>query len=125
LEEQTARIVKAVSHPQVNVLCHPTGRVLGAREGYAVDLAQVFEACAKNGVAVELNASYQRLDLSDVNLIAARNRGLMISVATDAHSVKELDGMALGVQQARRAWLTREHVLNCLPLSAVREFLAK
>ena len=125
VEEQTARIVKAVSHPQVNVLCHPTGRVLGAREGYEVDLAQVFDACSRNGVAVELNASYQRLDLSDVNIIAARKRGLMVCIATDAHNVKELDGMALGVQQARRAWLTKEHVLNCLPLSAVRKFLAK
>ncbi len=76
-------------------------------------------------MAVELNASYQRLDLSDVNLIAARKRGLMVSIATDAHQVKELDGMSLGVQQARRAWLTPEHVLNAQPLPRLKEFLAK
>ena len=125
IEEQTARIVKAVLHPQVNILCHPTGRILGAREGYAVDLAEVFEACSKNKVAVELNASYARLDLSDVNLIAARKRGLMVSIGTDAHSVKELGGMGLGIQQARRAWLAREQVLNAQPLDQLLEFLAK
>ena len=124
-EEQTARIVKAVSHPQVNILCHPTGRVLGAREGYAVNLPEVFEACRQNRVAVELNASYQRLDLSDVNVIAARQRGLMVSIGTDAHQVKELNGMGLGVQQARRAWLTKEQVLNARPLPELRAFLAK
>ena len=124
-EEQTARIVKAVSHPQVNILCHPTGRVLGARDGYAVNLSEVFEACQQNQVAVELNASYQRLDLSDVNVIAARKRGLMISIGTDAHHVKELSGMTLGVQQARRAWLTKEQVLNALPVTELRAFLAK
>jgi len=125
VEEQTARIVKAVSHPQVNVLCHPTGRVLGEREGYAVNLPEVFEACRQNQVAVELNASFQRLDLSDVNLIAARKRGLVVSIATDAHHVKDLDGMALGVQQARRAWLSKAEVLNALPLSDLKRFLAK
>lgn len=125
IEEQTARMVKAVSHPQVNILCHPTGRILGAREGYAVDLAEVFEACRENQVAVELNASYQRLDLSDVNLIAARKRGLMVSIGTDAHNEKELAGMELGVQQARRAWLSKEQVLNARELAEVRKFLAK
>lgn len=125
IEEQTARMVKAVSHPQVNILCHPTGRILGAREGYAVDLAEVFEACRENQVAVELNASYQRLDLSDVNLIAARKRGLMVSIGTDAHNEKELACMELGVQQARRAWLSKEQVLNARELAEVRKFLAK
>ena len=125
VEEQTARIVKAVSHPQVNILCHPTGRVLGSREGYAVDLPEVFEACKQNQVAVELNASYQRLDLSDVNLIAARKRGLTVSIATDAHATKELSGMALGVEQARRAWLTKEQVINTLPLDELKAILAK
>ncbi len=124
-EEQTTRIVRAVSHPQVNVLCHPTGRVLGERDGYAVNLPEVFDACKENGVAVELNASYQRLDLSDVNLIAARQKGLLVSIGTDAHATKELGGMVLGVQQARRAWLTAEQVINTWPLERLRAFLAK
>ncbi len=124
-KEQTERIVKAVSHPQVNILGHPTGRIIGVRDGYQVDLPEVFEACLANGVAVELNASYQRLDLSDVNVIAARKRGLMVSIGTDAHSTKELDGMQVGIDQARRAWLTAGNVLNAQPLAEVRRFLAK
>lgn len=123
--EQTERIIKAVSHPQVNILCHPTGRLLGARDGYAVNLPTVFDACKSHGVAVELNSSYQRLDLADVNVMAARQKGLMISIGTDAHDVRELDGMTLGVDQARRAWLTKDAVLNALPLPALRKFLKK
>lgn len=125
VEEQTARIVKAVRHPQVNILCHPTGRVLGERDGYVVNLPDVFDACRANGVAVELNAAYQRLDLSDVNLIAARQKGLLVSIGTDAHSVKELNGMTLGVQQARRAWLGSDQVINAWPLARLKRFLAK
>ena len=90
-----------------------------------MNLPEVFEACQQNQVAVELNASYQRLDLSDVNVIAARKRGLMVSIGTDAHHVKELSGMTLGVQQARRAWLTKQQVLNALPLAELKAFLAK
>lgn len=124
-KEQTKRIVRAVSHPQVNVLCHPTGRVLGTRDGYAVDLQAVFEACALNGVAVELNASYQRLDLSDTNLMAAKKHGLRVSIGTDAHAVGNLAGMKLGVDQAQRAWLEKGDVLNARSLDEVRAFLTK
>jgi len=122
--EQTARVIKAVSHPQVNVLAHPTGRVLGQRDPYALDLGAVFEACLANGVAVEHNAS-ERLDLSDVDLIAARARGLTISLGSDAHSVAQLAGVRYGVDQLRRAWLGPEAVLNTWPLADVRSFLAK
>lgn len=122
--EQTARVVKAVSHPQVNVLAHPTGRVLGQRDPYALDLSAVFDACLANGVAVEHNAS-ERLDLSDVDLIAARSRGLTISLGSDAHSVAQLAGMRYGVDQLRRAWVTPGAVLNARPLAELRRFLAK
>lgn len=123
--EQTARVVKAVSHPQVNVLAHPTGRVLGERDPYAIDLAAVFEACLANGVAVEHNASYQRLDLSDVNLMAAKARGVTVTLGSDAHSVDQLATMRYGVDQLRRAWLTSADVLNARPLAEVRRFLRK
>ncbi len=123
--EQTARVVKAVSHPHTNILCHPTGRVLGEREGYQLDLSEVFAACAANDVAVELNASYQRLDLSDVNVLAARKRGLTISIGTDAHDFRELDGMRFGVEQARRAWAGKEAVLNTRTVKQLKRFLAK
>jgi DNA polymerase (family 10) len=123
--EQTARVVKAVSHPQVNVLAHPTGRVLGERDPYAIDLAAVFEACLANGVAVEHNASYQRLDLSDLNLMAAKARGVTVTLGSDAHSVDQLATMRYGVDQLRRAWFTSADVLNTRPLTEVRRFLRK
>ncbi|MBX3141861.1 MAG: DNA polymerase/3'-5' exonuclease PolX [Trueperaceae bacterium] len=123
--EQTARVVKAVSHPQVNVLAHPTGRVLGERDPYAIDLAAVFEACLANGVAVEHNASYQRLDLSDANLMAAKARGVTVTLGSDAHSVDQLATMRYGVDQLRRAWFTSADVLNARPLAEVRRFLRK
>ncbi len=123
--EQTARVVRAVSHPQVNVLGHPTGRLLGERDPYDLDLDAVFEACAANRVAVEHNASPERLDLKDSDLIAARRHGLEIAVDTDAHAVRHLANLRFGVSQARRAWLTDEHVINTWPLERLRDFLAK
>lgn len=122
---QTERVVKAVSHPQVNVLAHPTGRLLGERDPYAIDLDAVFDACAANGVAVEINASPARLDLSDVHTLAARHKGLTVVINTDAHSTRHLEFMHFGVEQARRAWLRADTVLNTRPLDEVRRFLAK
>jgi len=123
--QQTERVVKAVSHPQVNVLAHPTGRLLGERDPYAIDLDAVFDACAANGVAVEINASPQRLDLNDVHALAARHKGLTVVIDTDAHSTRHLEFMRFGVEQARRAWLGADAVLNTRPLDEVRRFLAK
>lgn len=123
--EQTARVVKAVSHPEVNVLAHPTARMLGERDPIDLDLGEVFDACLANHVAVEHNASVPRLDLSDTHLIAARKRGLVVSMGTDAHAVKQLDAMRFGIDQARRAWLKKADVLNTRPLDDVRRFLAK
>ena len=123
--EQTARIVKALQHPQVNVLAHPTGRLLGERDGYAVDLDAVFEAAAAHGVAIECNASPYRLDLGDVELARAVAAGCTVVVSSDAHSVAGLDVMPYGVVTARRAGLGPEHVLNAWSEARVRAFLAK
>jgi len=122
---QTERVVKAVSHPQVNVLAHPTGRLLGERDPYAIDLDAVFDACSANEVAVEINASPLRLDLSDVHTLAARHKGLTVVINTDAHSTRHLEYMRFGVEQARRAWLGADAALNTRPLEEVRRFLAK
>src|SRR5690606_4772647 len=123
--EQTARVVRAVSHPAVNVFAHPTGRLIGRRDPIDLDLDEVFGACAANKVAVEHNAAPNRLDLHDVNLRAAVAAGLKVFINTDAHSVLGLNAMALGVSQARRAWLTRDNVVNTWPVEEVREFLSK
>jgi len=85
----------------------------------------VFDACAANGVAVEINASPQRLDLSDVHTLAARHKGLTVVINTDAHSTRHLEYMRFGVEQARRAWLGADAALNTRPLEEVRRFLAK
>ncbi len=122
--EQTERIVRAVSHPQTNVLAHPTGRLLGVREGYDVDLDAVFAAAAAHGVAIECNASPSRLDLGDRELERAAAAGCTIVVNTDAHAVGGLDVLRYGVSTVRRAGLGPEAVLNAWPLERVRAFLA-
>ena len=123
--QQTERVVRALQHPEVNVLAHPTGRLLGSREGMALDLDAVFEAAAAHGVAVECNASPYRLDLGDVELMRAVAAGCRVVIDTDAHAVAGLDDMRYGVATARRAWLGREHVVNAWTLERLRAFLAK
>jgi len=122
---QTERVVRALQHPEVNVLAHPTGRLLGSREGMALDLDAVFETAAAHGVAVECNASPYRLDLGDVELMRAVAAGCRVVIDTDAHAVAGLDDMRYGVATARRAWLGREQVVNAWPLERLRAFLAK
>ncbi|HET8986551.1 MAG TPA: DNA polymerase/3'-5' exonuclease PolX [Trueperaceae bacterium] len=123
--EQTARVVAAVSHPQVNVLAHPTGRLIARRDPIDLDLEAVFEACLANGVSVEHNAASKRLDLSDVHLMTAVRHGLDVVINTDAHSTGGLGSMALGMDQAGRAWLRPADVVNTLPLAALKSRLAK
>jgi len=123
--DQTERIVRALEHPSVNVLAHPTGRLLGRRDGFDVDLDAVFEAAAEHGVAIECNASPYRLDASDVHLMRAVRAGCTIVIDSDAHAAAGLDDMRFGVLTARRAWLGVDHVLNAWPLERVRAFLAR
>jgi DNA polymerase (family X) len=121
--DQTERIVRALEHPSVNVLAHPTGRLLGRRDGFDVDLDAVFAAAAEHGVAIECNASPYRLDASDVHLMRAVRAGCTIVVNSDAHAAVGLDDMRFGVLTARRAWLGVDQVLNAWPLERVRAFL--
>jgi DNA polymerase (family 10) len=114
--EQTDRVLAALHHPQVNVLAHPTGRVINRRDPIQLDIDEVLRAAADLGVAVELNAHPSRLDLKDTHLMRARELGVKIVISTDAHRAAELDLMHYGVEQARRAWLESDDVLNTLPL---------
>ncbi len=114
--EMTARIVKALENPYVNILVHPTGRLIGERDPYDVDLEQVFAAAKRHGKAIEINASPQRLDLKDVHARRAAELGIPIAINTDTHYLENLDNMALGLATARRAWITAPQVLNTLPL---------
>jgi DNA polymerase (family X) len=115
-EAMTSRIVRALGHPRVNVLVHPTGRRLNTREPYDVDLEAVFAAACAHGKAVEINSSPERMDLSDVNARRAGALGLPVAVSTDTHSLRELDHLELGIGIARRAWLPPGQVLNTRPL---------
>jgi DNA polymerase (family 10) len=122
---QTERILKAVSHPLVNILAHPTGRILGRRKPYAFDVERVLQACADHNVTVELNAHPERLDLKDTHLIRARELGIPVVISTDSHRARELDLIRYGVEQARRAWLEPKHVLNTKPIDELLATLAK
>ncbi|MBI2467643.1 MAG: hypothetical protein HYV62_07465 [Candidatus Rokubacteria bacterium] len=112
----TARICRALENPHVRILAHPTGRLLGSREPYDVDLEQVFAAAKRHGKAIEINGSPWRLDLNDVHARRARDLGLPVTIDTDTHYLDELENMALGVATARRAWIGPERVVNALPL---------
>jgi len=122
---QTERVVAALAHPSVNVLGHPTGRLLGQRDGFAIDLDAVIAAALEHDVALEINAHPARLDLDDRWARVAAKAGVPISINTDAHAPSELGLLAHGVLQARRAWLEPRHVVNTWPLSRLRRFLKK
>lgn len=116
-EEMTARIVRALGHPKVDVLVHPTGRLLGSRDPYDVDMEAVFAAARRHGKTLEINASPERLDLADVHARRAAQLGIPLAINTDTHYLANFDNLALGVAVARRAWIGPSQVLNARPLA--------
>ena len=114
-QRMTDRLLRAITSDHISILGHPTGRILLRREGYDFDMDAILQAAAKHGVAMELNAYPDRLDLCDRHLKMAKDRGVKIVINTDAHHTSHLEKMRFGVLQARRAWLTAEDVLNTLP----------
>ncbi len=111
----TDRLLKAIENPNTSLLGHPTGRQLLRREAYSFDFDAVLKAAAKHRVAMELNSYPERLDLNDVHLRMAKQHGVKIVINTDSHHTSHMEKLRYGVTQARRAWLTREDVLNTLP----------
>ncbi len=124
-DAMTARIVRAVRNPRVTMLGHPTGRLLLARDGYAVDLDAVIEAAAESGALIEINANPHRLDLDATHVRRARKRGVGIVINPDAHSTAGLADLEFGVNTARRAGLTAADVFNTATLKRVTAALAK
>ncbi|OIK03801.1 DNA polymerase/3'-5' exonuclease PolX [Streptomyces monashensis] len=121
----TKRLVRAVENRHVNILGHPTTRLLGRRPGVEADWDEVFAACARTGTALEVNAQPDRLDLRDEDILRAREHGVRFAVNTDAHAVPHLAALRYGVGTAQRGWLTRDDVINTWPLTKLRRFLRK
>ncbi len=113
-EQMTRRVERALDSGLVSVLAHPTGRLIGEREPYKVDLEKVFECAERNGVALEINAFPNRTDLNDTNIMLASKYKVMFSIGTDSHSVQHLRFMRYGVGTARRGWLGPERVVNTM-----------
>jgi DNA polymerase (family 10) len=119
----TERMVRAVRNPNVDIIGHPTGRIIGQREGYDVDLDAVLRAAAERGTAVEINANPDRLDLSAPNARAARELGVSVPINTDAHRAENFELLRYGVATGRRAWLRPSDVLNARPLGELTAWL--
>jgi len=122
---QTERVLRALAHPRVHVLVHPTGRLLGRRDPYPIDVEAVLQAAREHDVAVELNANPWRLDLHDRHLSRARELGVEVVVNTDAHQVAQLDFMGPGLLQAQRGWLEAGHVVNTREGAALEDWLGR
>ncbi|HEX2032152.1 MAG TPA: DNA polymerase/3'-5' exonuclease PolX [Actinomycetota bacterium] len=123
--DMTRRIIRAMEHPAVNIIGHPTGRILGRRPGIEFDLDAVFDAAARTGTALEINSFPDRLDLRDEHVQWAREHGVRFAIDTDSHSTVHLPHMRFGVATAQRGWVTKAEVINTYPLGRLRRFLAK
>jgi DNA polymerase (family X) len=122
-EELTARIVRAMENPHVDCIGHPTGRLIGRRAPYAVDLELVFRTAARTKTALEINASPERLDLVDTHARRAKDLGAMLVVGTDAHAPAHLENMRYGIAMARRGWAESPNVLNTRRFEDLQEWI--
>jgi len=124
-EKVTQRVINAIRNPHVDIIGHPTGRLIPDREGADLDMEAVLNAAAETGVALEINAHPSRLDLDDVYARRAKELGIPISINTDAHSEEDFDMLFYGVATARRAWLTKKDVINAWPKKKLLDWLKK
>lgn len=124
-EALTRRLVRACENPYVNIIGHPTTRVIGKRPGLDADLDAVFAACARTGTALEINAHPDRLDLRDEDILRARRHGVRFAVDSDAHATLHLANLRYGVGTAQRGWLGKDDVINTWPPARLRRFLRK
>ena len=124
-DKVTQRMINAIQNPHVDIIGHPTGRLIPDREGADLDMETVLNAAAETGVALEINAHPSRLDLDDMYARRAKELGIPISINTDAHSEADMDMMFYGVATARRAWLTKDDVINCWSTKKLLDWLKK
>ncbi len=119
------RLTKAMQNPYVNIIAHPTGRIIGYREPYAVDMQEIIRVAAKTNTAMEINASPERMDLNDIYAKTANEKGILLSIGTDTHQLSSLDNMVYGVSIARRGWLEKNNLLNTFSLKKLKLLLKK
>ncbi|MBS4730696.1 DNA polymerase/3'-5' exonuclease PolX [Mycobacterium sp. SM1] len=124
-EEMTRRLITAIEHPYVNIIGHPTTRLLGRRPPVDFDVDAVFAAAARTRTALEINAFPDRLDLNDELVRRARDYGVVFAIDTDAHAIRHLDYIRYGIAVAQRGWVSPGEVINTWPLDRLRAFLAK
>ncbi len=124
-DAQTQRVLKALQHPEVNIFAHPTARLINRRDPIELDMEEVLRVASEQGVAVEVNAQPERLDLNDIHIKRALEVGCKLTINTDAHSVQDLLFMRYGVDQARRGWARKEDVINTYTVKKLQAFLAK
>ena len=122
-EAQTERVVKAMNNPYVSIIAHPTGRLIGQRDPYEIDMDRVISAAHRTGCYLEINAQPDRLDLNDLHVHAAKQAGIKLAISTDAHSIDSFEYIRFGIDQARRGWLTANEVINTKPLAMLRRAL--
>jgi DNA polymerase (family 10) len=123
--KQTKRILKAMDHPHFTILAHPSGRLLGSREAYDVDMLRIIRAARARGCFLELNAHPERLDLLDIHCQMARDEEVLVAISSDAHGIQDFGNLLYGVGQARRGWLEKKDVLNSRPLKLLRPLLGR
>lgn len=124
-QKQTNRVLTAMDNPYFHILAHPTGRIIGEREGYDIDLEAVMKRAKENGCHLELNAQPDRFDLSDTHCKMAKELGLKLAISTDAHTTSGLDNMRFGVSQARRGWLEANDVLNTRSWKVLKKLIKR
>jgi len=124
-DAQTDRVVRAMQNPYVSVIGHPTGRLIGEREPYAIDMDRLTSAARDLGCCLEINGQPDRLDLNDIHAHMAKSKGVKFAVSTDAHTVNSFDYIRFGIDQARRAWLTADDVINTRRLADLRALLKR
>jgi len=123
--KQTKRVLKAMENPYFNILAHPTGRIIGKRNGYGIDMEKVMKEAKDKGCFLEINSNPDRLDLNDQFIRQAKEIGLKLSISTDAHSIDHLEYMKYGVAQARRGWLEKNDVINTCSWEELEKLLKR
>jgi DNA polymerase (family 10) len=121
-KEMTERIIKAMKNPYINIISHPTGRILKRRDEYQIDFERILRAAKETGTVLEINSYPERLDLNDINIRKAKEMGVLMVIDTDSHHKDQLRYIEFGIAQARRGWAEKKDILNCWSLEKVLEF---